>query len=82
MVINADKVIFTGKKWKQKLYRKHSGKHYVCLCLCLCLFFCLFLSQSQFMSVSVSVSVSVYFKTDNLLMQLCRLSRRFEGKDS
>ncbi|ATY83723.1 50S ribosomal protein L13 [Kyrpidia spormannii] len=25
VVINADKVVFTGKKWTDKLYRRHSG---------------------------------------------------------
>mmetsp|Transcript_24917 Transcript_24917/g.27572 ORF Transcript_24917/g.27572 Transcript_24917/m.27572 type:complete len:212 (+) Transcript_24917:65-700(+) len=25
VVVNAEKVVFTGKKWKQKLYRHHSG---------------------------------------------------------
>lgn len=25
VVINADKVHFTGRKWKQKMYRRHSG---------------------------------------------------------
>lgn len=25
VIINADKVVFTGKKWEQKVYRKHSG---------------------------------------------------------
>lgn len=25
VVINADKIMFSGRKWKQKIYRKHSG---------------------------------------------------------
>mmetsp|Transcript_33022 Transcript_33022/g.50518 ORF Transcript_33022/g.50518 Transcript_33022/m.50518 type:complete len:148 (+) Transcript_33022:32-475(+) len=25
VVVNVEKVVFTGNKWKQKLYRKHSG---------------------------------------------------------
>ena len=25
VVINADKAVFTGKKWEQKMYRRHSG---------------------------------------------------------
>lgn len=28
VIINADKVVFTGRKWEQKVYKKHSGYVY------------------------------------------------------